>query len=144
MADFGKERGIGGTRESVSIPTYPTDSDIHTGSGDAIDFDIEGDGTGIVVFNSTTKRFSKGRVLFTGTVETFSIYDRNILSDPNNAVLLIQAVNVYIGNGEFILTQDKVSFGVVSSLAKDTDYWFYLFNEDLTVISVGVLRIPSV
>lgn len=120
MADFGKERGIGGTREIVSIPTY------------------------VVVFDSTTKRFSKGRVLFTGTVETFAIYDRNILSDPNNAVLLIQAVNVYIDNGEFILTQDKVSFGVVSYLDKDTDYWFYLFNEDLTVISVGVLRIPSV
>lgn len=128
----------------MSTPTYPTDSDIHTGSGNVVDFDIVGDGTGVVVFNSTTKRFSRGKVLFTGTVETFSIYDRNILSDPNNAVLLIQAVNVYIGNGEFILTQDKVSFGMVSSLAKDTDYWFYLFNEDLTVISVGVLRIPSV
>ena len=129
----------------MSTPTYLTDSDIHTGSGDAIDFDIEGNGTGVVVFNSTTKRFSRGRVLFTGTVETFAIYDRNILSDPNNAVLLIQAVNVYIDNaGEFILTQDKVSFGVVSYLDKDTDYWFYLFNEDLTVISVGVLRIPSV
>lgn len=128
----------------MSTPTYPTDTDIHTGSGNVIDFDIVGDGTGVVIFNNTTKRFSRGRVLFTGTVETFSIYDRNILSDPNNAVLLIQAVNVYIGNGEFILTQDKVSFGMVSSLAKDTDYWFYLFNEDLTVISVGVLRIPSV
>lgn len=128
----------------MSTPTYMTDSDIHTGSGDAIDFDIEGNDTGVVVFNSTTKRFSRGRVLFTGTVETFAIYDRNILSDPNNAVLLIQAVNVYIDNGEFILTQDKVSFGVVSYLDKDTDYWFYLFNEDLTVISVGVLRIPSI
>lgn len=114
MADFGKTRGTGGPR--------------------TVDFSAS-----FVVFSSATRRFSRDGQLFTGIVDKLCIYNKQVIGDAT-AVLQAQADNVNIINGELTLTEGDLSYGSLTGLDINTDYWFYLINTNLTVISIGIIR----
>ena len=116
--------------------------DIVDADGNTVESDILGSlaaGT-LIVFDGTTRRFSKNGRVFTGTIEKMSIYDRNILVDPANAILLAEVLNVIIVNGQLTITEADLSYGSLAGLNINTDYWFYLFNADLTAISIGTIN----
>ncbi len=143
MVDIGKVRGTGSARAIEANPLIHAD---FIGVNPLIQPDdnfplTQGEINKLIIFDATTGRWVKNNVLFNGAVDRFKLYDRELLNDPVNAIMLLEARNIVIVNGELTLTQSMIYTGLLSNLNFNTDYWFYLFNIDLTVISMGTIRI---
>lgn len=112
-------------------------------NGDPVIADDAGYGASIpaksIRFDTAHGKLRRSGELYTGTIEYLKLYDRNRLI-YDDAILLITASNLVITNGELIVRQENVISGLLSSLEMNTDYWFYLFNVDLTAISIGKIQ----
>lgn len=114
--------------------------DIEDSSGNTLEGDISESINVSIRFNATNGKLRRNGVVYSGTIDHFKLYDRNVLLSANEAVLLISAINLVITDGELIISQADVLSGLLSDLQPNTDYWFYLFNVDLTAISIGKIQ----
>jgi hypothetical protein len=123
------------------------DFDIADSSGRMVDADITvGDYVSsvyVLAFDSLNGKFKRNGELFSGTIDYFKLYDKDKLFYDTDVNLLITATDLVITEGALTIRQADVTSGLLSSLTLNTNYWFYLFNTDLTAISVGIIQVSS-
>jgi hypothetical protein len=97
----------------------------------------------LLMFDTVHGKFKRNGQLYTGTIDYLKLYDKDKLFYDTDVNLLITATNLVITNGELTVRQSDVTTGLLSSLELNTNYWFYLFNTDLTAISIGIIQVTS-
>jgi len=99
--------------------------------------------TTVIRFDSLHGKFKRNGELFSGTIDYLKLYDKDKLFYDTDVNLLITATDLVITEGTLTIRQADVTTGLLSSLELNTNYWFYLFNTDLTAISIGIIQVTS-